>query len=218
MEYWDDYSEYDAVTEELKATLKLSVKKEISDKIDNLEKENKELREKTKKLTDLETQNSSLNAELKAKINAAELSALSKKAKEFFDMVKEPMFSISYDYVAKNKCNKCDNERLFHYKNASGKEATIRCDICGGTKQVWKVVLSYGYSADIRWHGGERKVYVWYKKFDPNSDEYNSVTSTIEELYENQPYEEINSYNVMFKEEKDAEKYANWLNNKEDKQ
>src|ERR1035437_5499669 len=128
-EYFDDeYANYDATAEELKAALIKSVKKEIKEKIEKLEKENSELREKQSNLKKLEQDASEKVRLAEQKQAEAGRNGLQVRARELIEAIQKPAFRLHHSYVEQPKCDKCGDDRTLQFIYPSGKQGAEYCE------------------------------------------------------------------------------------------
>ena len=213
MDYWDDYSEYDNTAEELKASLLVSVKQEVKDKIEKLQRENAELKEKQKNLTLLEQEVSRKTSQLDRDIRNAERTVKNAKAKELFKEIAETKYMLTNKSFTKDKCDKCNEKRKLTFTYPSGKVGEETCDVCGSTDYRAVVTEALGVSIDVR--SGE--LIVWYKPYKYwDDDEYSSMSGEVKKPYTGQDFTEMDKsrYSYIFTDKSDAQKYADYLNEK----
>lgn len=133
-DFYNEPSESDIAIEELKEHLRNEVKSEILNKLERLEKENKELQEVRKKWLNIKR-------ELESKIASVELekeAILRNARREIYDATLQDLFdnctlfSKIYEvdkrnYIDKPKCSKCNDERKYQIITPDGVEHTVDC-------------------------------------------------------------------------------------------
>lgn len=177
--------------------------KELSDEVSRL----KRMLEYTKR--DYELKEQKLNREF-MQTKTAEL------VKRVVDALSTPVFGVSYKYTKREKCKKCNDERMYIVKTPDGKSHEISCACTLDKKEYyvteWSgIELTWGKSTTQ-----ERPVYFRASLRFPYSadDKYGSFRSI------NKPYSESEKAiadkagnEAMFSSKKEAEKYAKYLSN-----
>lgn len=233
MPYYDDFynepSESDIAIEELKEHLRNEVKSEILNKLERLEKENKELQEikNNKKQLELEYQEKERQLEREYKLKERDL--MKKPIQELLEIIQEEYYYVSYDYLKKEKCDKCNDERRIELVDAYGRKHYVDCVCKKEYKSEYLVKEKYiGVITEISKRDGQLKMWVsfTYKKssydgeyvsgtyFDKDSIIYsfddfiekneNKIKEGLEKGYG------FSSYIFSTKEE--AQKFADYLN------
>lgn len=138
-DFYDDNPEIEVLTEEFKNSLLKSVKEEFLNEMDRLRKENTELKEFKLKKAEYDSQ-----LEKYKKIKKLELEQLRQVAekKRLMDILKDnfietayyPQCTRKYKY---DKCDKCDEYRLIHFKSPLGHDLSEPCS-CSEMVDYWK--------------------------------------------------------------------------------
>jgi Skp family chaperone for outer membrane proteins len=141
-DYWGDYAEYDAVAEELKESLRNSVKEEITKRIESLETENRELKGKLEGLSALEREAERAKAEYERAFSTAKYEATrearKEKLSELLGAIDERLYTVEQEQVKRDKCERCNTSRQIAYKTPLGNDAVERC-VCANFDYRWKV-------------------------------------------------------------------------------
>lgn len=140
-DYWDDYSEYDAIAAEMKDALRVSVKDEIKKRIEMLATENKELKTKLKDLDQLEREAIQSKAKYdrefaNAKRDAAQ-AARKEKLASLLTALDERLYTVEHKSTKREKCDQCDDTRRIYYLTPKGKKAYESCE-CDATDWRWE--------------------------------------------------------------------------------
>lgn len=138
-DFYDDSPEIEVLTEEFKNSLLKSVKEEFLNEMDRLRKENAELKEFKLKKAEYDSQ-----LEKYKKIKKLELEQLRQVAekKRLMDVLKDnfietayyPQCTWKYKY---DKCDKCDEYRIIHFKSPLGHDFTEPCS-CSERINYWE--------------------------------------------------------------------------------
>lgn len=232
MSYFEEYfSENDEVVAEIVNIAKGLVSAEIKDKLTNQENTIKELEEELNFYKNYQEEKKSLDREL-AKIKRESEAAYNKGYEEckkkrlqnLLDLQHYWVISYEMDYI-NPKCDKCDDNRNIHFFSPSGKELEEKCE-CGKThkhflaKQSDMVSMIFGYHCNdgsparyyakpaYKEYGRERQVF----EFESNRIWVYENADTLEHILKEHSGSEKQYYNFTFESEKDAQKYADWLN------
>ena len=222
-DYFEEYSDFDAQIEEFKESLRNQVKEEIKNKIEKLEKRNKELEERQKNLVHLEAEYKNklagLALEKQWAVAEAKKEYLMSQTHEIVDKLFEcrELYKIDKDFVRQDKCPHCDENRRLTIKDVFGREHKIACKCLDtlykyfvtkantkiscckkvGDSLCFKVIASAdscGYETVVfEYMNGEPTQNNIFEKFDENN---------LPPAY----------YSVYFTSEEEAQKYAEYLN------
>ena len=135
----EDYfepSEFDEKIEELKDELRQSVKKEIKDELEKLRKENKKLQDIKENFESVKKDYERKKTECDRVIQNAEHKAKQARLKELMEQFKIVLWSATWDYQYKKKCDKCNIQRYVKVALPSGKMTNDDCE-CGIGKLVY---------------------------------------------------------------------------------
>ena len=225
-DYWGEPSEFEQQVEEFKDALRNSVKDEIKEKIESLEKELAELTEfkkdKNKIIQECEDKVKEAKREAEATIRKAKESEEKWKKARLHQLLGDYLMTgwkTKYERVYGTKCDKCDDDRKIHFSSPQGKKYTedCQCARCYYKYSPQEVTLA--------------KIYVRKKRFDYNDngkcDFYNryyrveekddyDLYETSSEVYTSSDfdYEKANPYRAVFLNEENCEKYCEWLTEK----
>lgn len=217
--YDEEYDYFDSTIVELKEQLKKEVKQDIQDKIKNLEEENKELR-------DVKENWKTLKQEYKNKINEAEIEKqdiLDNAKREIYNATLKDLFEnceyfkklykVDYKTEEREKCDKCDENRKLTLIDCYGRKHKVTCK-CYESKKIYYVE-----------ENSETAIYIQKgKKEDNFKFEFRSRESydyghkiNKEDVLEKFDKDKVKSYwNTYFTTLEEAQKYADYLNSKED--
>lgn len=234
MEWKDFYcepSESDIAIQELKEHLKKEVKSEILNKLEKLEKENKELQEIKKNKEKLENDYKEKFNQLEREYQIKERTLYQKPLKELIEIIQEEYYYVSYDYLEKPKCSKCNDKRQLEILDDYGRKHYVNC-VCKETyKSKYLVKPKYiGIITEISKRDEKLKMWVsfsyakssWNKEdayisgtyFDKDSIVYD-YDKFIEENIKNIKERIKKDYsfsNYTFSKKEDAQKFADFVN------
>lgn len=141
-EYYQEPSEFEQMVEEFKSALAGSIKDEHTQKIDQLTRENAEMREKLKNLSNLETEANLAKRKAEMDVVRAKEEARQEfrkaRAMEVLAELTEPRWRLHQKPHQKPKCDQCDNQRWFHFKSPQGRDMSERC-VCSECTYTWEV-------------------------------------------------------------------------------
>ena len=128
---------------EAKEKLKESIKDSIKNDLNKIKEENEKLKQENRilkdKLLDIDDREKELKLEKERYKNNFEQKLLKGKFSEIFKLLEENMYyyRIERTIEYKDKCNKCDENRLIHFTAPNGKDMTYECD-CNEYKNFYK--------------------------------------------------------------------------------
>ena len=214
---YDDFyepSEFDIMVEELKEELRKSVKKEYTDKIENLQKQLDELSD-IKKNWDAKV--AELNTE-KLKTQRVMMQAENEAKRMTLHKLLEPLQTQAWGITCnskyiREKCDKCDENGYIHFRSPSGKDCTEKCE-CRKMKTVYCPTEAEVYQISGKSHGVGAKL--TYKFSHSNMTyEWDDEFKLCSSVYDGRPFEEIDSYYwFVFLDKEKAQEYCDWLNKK----
>lgn len=219
--YDEEYDYFDSTIVELKEQLKKEVKQDIQDKIKNLEEENKELR-------DVKENWKTLKQEYKNKINEAEIEKqdiLDNAKREIYNATLKDLFEncdyfkklykVDYKIEKREKCDKCDEDRNLTLIDCYGRKHKVTCE-CYKSKKIY-------YAEE----NSETAIYIQKNKerdnfkFEFKNQESYTYGSKIDrenvlEKFDKNKVDGHLYWDVYFTKLEEAQKYADYLNSKED--
>lgn len=219
--YDEEYDYFDSTIVELKEQLKKEVKQDIQDKIKNLEEENKELR-------DVKENWKTLKQEYKNKINEAEIEKqdiLDNAKREIYNATLKDLFEncdyfkklykVDYKTEKREKCDKCDEDRNLTLIDCYGRKHKVTCE-CYKSKKIY-------YAEE----NSETAIYIQKNKerdnfkFEFKNQESYTYGSKIDrenvlEKFDKNKVDGHLYWDVYFTTLEEAQKYADYLNSKED--
>lgn len=208
---YDDFycepSEFEMQVEEFKDSLRASVKKEITQELERLRKENASLIDTrnnwVKKVRELEDDYEAKKLELDEAIRNA-------KQTRFKELVSE-VAPVAYMVVCADiklpKCCLCDDKRRRKYITPLGRVAYEDCE-CAKRKKLYHVERSPIVRISSLTNGGISTLYL-VDRFAESSWSRES-----DNFYDEIPFEKINAYRPLFHDENRARRYAEWMNKK----
>lgn len=139
--YNEGPSDYELFMNDLKETLKKSIKDEFIKEMDKLRTENKKLQDIKENFEQIKLDYAHKEQELKAREQDMEKNLARKKIMELATIadMKAQIYYIDDDTAYLPKCDKCDENRLIHFKSPTGKDCTEPCPDCGTTYHKYYV-------------------------------------------------------------------------------
>lgn len=211
-DYYDETSEFERQIMEFKDGLARVVKKEHQEEMERLREENAELQIIKDTLTEIRAEHNEALRKLDAEKQRLKRTALI----NLLDETRLVMFIASAKYIEKPKCNKCNDNRRIDFVSPSGRKQQEDC-LCKACDSRWEPAEALRYEFCQRSCDG-RNVIAWYKTIKTDEDhicisEYDS--GHVRKCYDGKPYEEVLSYDVMFKTIEECQKYCDWLNERD---
>lgn len=228
-EYWAEPGEFDRQVEEFKETLRNSVKDEIKEKIEALEKELEEIKEfRDEKEKFIWGYNAKLN-EMKKEVKKAKREAedAEKKWKDarLHELLGDNLtvgWKATFTEVYGEKCGECDEGRMIHFTSPQGTEFSERCQCAKGYRTYFPSEVAL-----YKFQMSKRKDWPYDKKVDYCNRYYKTVEHDYHDDYElgndvyaptdNIDYKKVNIYSAVFLSKEDCQKFCDWRNKQENK-
>lgn len=215
--YEDDFyhepSEFEEQIEEFKTSLLDSVKEEFKNRMEQLAKENAELRSIKANFEEIKRDYERKEQQLEWDRKDLERKVKRERVSELMKEFKAEFYTVASNGKTKPKCDKCDENRRIPYTTPLGRETYETCD-CSSKIPVYEPTPIQLYTFSIRNGDG----FAWYKIQGDARDEYlnyyeDSISGkeliTSEEQFESIGY----TYKTLFKDEEIAQKYCDYKNN-----
>lgn len=124
-----ELQEFDEFVTSYKNKLRDNIKEDFINKMEALEKENKELREFKEQRDKIENDYKQKMRELDLKIARTQEEVRRERIGSLMQTIKEKYWFISRKTIyAKDKCDKCDDSRYIHFTSPSGKDYKECCE------------------------------------------------------------------------------------------
>ena len=209
MGYWEydtgyyESSEFDEKCEELKDYLRDSVTKELKEKLETLQKENKHMKDIVDnydaKVRELEAAKEKFKFDernLRDKIRSeVRRERLSKLLEDFQTM----LYQVLNIGVEQPKCDKCDANRMIEFFSPSGQRYTEKCQCA---KRLPHFEVRQSDCSEFKLMGD--KICGWYSRRDlSNTEEYyhSSGEYVADKMYDGRDFASIDNYhNVYFRD------------------
>ncbi len=141
-DYYHEPSELEEMLEEFKTALAGSIKDEHTRKVEQLTRENTEMREKLKNLRKLETEASVAKQKAEFEVTKAKDEARREirnaRAMEILAELTVPRWRLHHKPHEKPKCDQCDMNRYINFKSPQGRDMSERCE-CADRTYTWEV-------------------------------------------------------------------------------
>lgn len=199
-DFYEDES-LEMIIGELESAFKRSIKKQITDEMSRLKKENEKLQKIKDKWEEKIREIDAIKKQTEEELKKATLHDILSLISSTFYMIGQ-----EYEYT-KDKCDKCDEERRIHYLSPLGREMIEECE-CSEKEwinvpkevEVFKICQKYRSESP-------KDIGIYYRYNEQES--YYSCN-----IYKNQSFEEVDTYNLLFRDKKKAQEYCDYLNEK----
>lgn len=221
-DYWAELSEFDQQIEEFKDLLRNSVKDEIKEKIASLENELSELKEfrdeKDKFIQECESKVREAKREAEVAIRTAKESEEKWKKARLHQLLGDYLtvgWKVGNSWEYGEKCNKCDENRKIHFTSPQGKKYTEDCQCAKRHYKYFpkEATLCKFYVRKENFGWDDNRYYT-VVDCDDDYDRYeraDHVYTSSDDI----DYEKVNSYNAVFLNEEDCQKFCDWKNKQE---
>ena len=221
-DYWAELSEFDQQIEEFKDSLRNSVKDEIKEKIASLENELSELKEfrdeKDKFIQECESKVGEAKREAEVAIRTAKESEEKWKKARLHQLLGDYLtvgWKVGNSWEYGEKCNKCDENRKIHFTSPQGKKYTEDCQCAKRHYKYFpkEATLCKFYVRKENFGWDDNRYYT-VVDCDDDYDRYeraDHVYTSSDDI----DYEKVNSYNAVFLNEEDCQKFCDWKNKQE---
>ena len=221
-DYWAELSEFDQQIEEFKDSLRNSVKDEIKEKIASLENELSELKEfrdeKDKFIQECESKVREAKREAEVAIRTAKESEEKWKKARLHQLLGDYLtvgWKVGNSWEYGEKCNKCDENRKIHFTSPQGKKYTEDCQYAKRHYKYFpkEATLCKFYVRKENFGWDDNRYYT-VVDCDDDYDRYeraDHVYTSSDDI----DYEKVNSYNAVFLNEEDCQKFCDWKNKQE---
>ena len=227
-DYWNEPSEFDQQIEEFKDSLRASIKDEIKEKIESLEKELAELKEfkdeKDKFIHKYENEINKIKNEADVVVRDAKNSEKKWKKARLHELLGDCLmvgWRVGHSSEYGEKCDKCDDNRKIHFTSPQGREYTEDCQCAKRHYKYFpkEAVLAKFYVRKKNFFGGNDEKSNFYDRYytvkehddcdcyDFSDDVYPSLT--------NVDYKTITPYYAVFLNKEDCKKFCDWKNEQE---
>ena len=221
-DYWAELSEFDQQIEEFKDSLRNSVKDEIKEKIASLENELSELKEfrdeKDKFIQECESKVREAKREAEVAIRTAKESEEKWKKARLHQLLGDYLtvgWKVGNSWEYGEKCNKCDENRKIHFTSPQGKKYTEDCQCAKRHYKYFpkEATLCKFYVRKENFGWDDNRYYT-VVDCDDDYDRYERADHVYTSS-DNIDYEKVNSYNAVFLNEEDCQKFCDWKNKQE---
>lgn len=221
-DYWAELSEFDQQIEEFKDSLRNSVKDEIKEKIASLENELSELKEfrdeKDKFIQECESKVREAKREAEVAIRTAKESEEKWKKARLHQLLGDYLtvgWKVGNSWEYGEKCNKCDENRKIHFTSPQGKKYTEDCQCAKRHYKYFpkEATLCKFYVRKENFGWDDNRYYT-VVDCDDDYDRYeraDHVYTSSDDI----DYEKVNSYNAVFLNKEDCQKFCDWKNKQE---
>jgi uncharacterized protein YdcH (DUF465 family) len=220
MDYYDkelffECSEFDDKINELKESLRNSIKSEFFDELNLLKEENKKLQKIKEDWNNLENSLKQKEHEVDEIKKSALTEAKKMTISSLIGEYQVILYRAIINYLKRPKCSNCDNDRHLHFISPSGRDISADCD-CNCSDVVYKSEPFIVYEFLI--NEFDHKLKLWYKNVKTNDNEkdvFNLIDNaqSPKHLFDkSMNYNDINYYDVYFKTNDECQRFCNWKN------
>lgn len=212
-DYWneDAVSEYDQMILDFKEYLRDSVKQEVANEISELKDKLAELKEIESKWDEKCREVDEERYQLQQCKREAEKTAKRCRLSELMESIEQEAWTLKgqYEYILP-KCDKCDKDRVRHFKSPLGRDMKEPCE-CAKRKYIYRVepLKLYKIHQRVRSNGEPDDVWLYYALYKSNGYFNGDVDEDIElvniRLGEKEHRER---YHPIFFDRDDAQEYA----------
>lgn len=203
----------DEILTEASAKLMAAIKQDVAAHIREIETRNERLEADNKNLREKVSAANQEKRELEKRRKELERKAARMSIKDFLGQRAVIMYRADCNYVAGQKCDKCNDGRVRPYKTPLGSDATEQCP-CSVRHRVYEAKEFVMSSMSKGGRGGD--VHVWFKQYG-EEDAYSSSTFVKNKnVYSgNGDFDSLDMYKTFFLEEAQCQAYCDWLNNQD---
>ena len=195
--------------------IKENVKQDIKQEMERLRKENAELQQYKKERQEVENIKKWYESRLQTEVEAYKRELRSAKIKELFGDYIVIGWGVKKKITLPPKCDKCDKDRMIHFKSPSGKDLREPCQCANGKKEYLPLDLHLIRIRQESLFNGKRRIWNYYVPSIHDSDDYRDVFDWV---YKGESFEKINEWNVVFLDKETCEKYCAWKTEQEAKE
>ena len=219
-DYGDDYYEptlADEIFDEAKERLEEALRNDFKRKIQEVEEVLEKQEEIETKLFIRENKLNSRERELESKFKDVENEFAKKKLGEFIAMLQKYLGQTYYEVDSFGeyapKCDACNDKRMLDVTLPDGSMKAIECS-CSKYIYRFRVIEKSMIGITIEKDGRQQKIWLKY-------NDYSDEISSINPAYNiNEKFEDVKnkdeSYKVFYTNKEEAQKHADYLNNKKD--
>ena len=215
-------SEFEIKCEELMDMLRANVTDELKSELDTLRKENASMRDIVNnydaKVKELESMKRKFQFEESTMRRQIEQEVRRERLSKILEDFQTTIYCVYNQGKERPKCDKCDDDRIVHFKSPNGRDMTETCS-CKNHNPYYIVQEAECKEFKISDFETRRGQLVgWYSRHDiygEDDDYYTSATFCSNKMYNGQDFSTIKyPYDVYFYDKETAQKYADWLNEK----
>ena len=214
-EFYDEPSGFEQQIDEWKTSLANTVKREIQEELESLRKENATLQDFKKRKDEIELEHRNKLCEMRMQIESAERKYKNAKLRNLLGEHLGVAWGVKKIPQKPPKCDKCDENRKFHFMSPSGKDMTEPCD-CDKTTYLYEpqelsLVKFYSPTRD---RSGDEYIERHFVKVDTINSDYDEYRDTTNVYKDGEPFDKIHHYSIVFLKKEDCLRYCEWYNSK----
>jgi len=224
-EYREPYnpSQYAVVADEFVAKMKETLKQEVKDHYNSIQKENEILKERLDyalssrdEVAKRERDITYKEKELENKIKSLDKNFMRDKFTDLLKDIVQKGYAVRSTYIKQEKCNLCDEKRKVEYTSPTGIVVKLDCE-CNKGKNFYipseldlcEITIN---KRDNGWKDDRLWVKVKYHERDYDDKELDLETNNIFELF-NDEIKDLH-YSVTYTTKEECQKHCDYLNSK----
>lgn len=218
--YYEDPSEFEEKCLELVQMIKDNATQELKAEFEQLREENAKMKDivdnYNQKVAELETEKKKYNIQRSKIEKEIKRMRLGELLKDF----QTTLYVVRNIGKSKPKCDKCDKDGYVHYFSPRGQEHLEKCE-CRELIPFYKVLESQCCEFRIEsqeWQLQDRLVGFYTTGSLTTPYNYEKAIGVENKIYDGRAFLDIESfYDVYFRDKNTAQRYANWLNERVEK-
>lgn len=212
-DFYSEPSEFEQQIEEFKASLIGSVKDKYKEEMERLRKENEELQSVKNDWLNIQKEYKDKNRQI---VTDKENFERKLKKMRITELLGENLLTGWFpasQRIEKPKCDKCDEGRRIYYEKPSGKRDYETCQ-CGEPTyfyQPQEIQCIEFYQSKSTWNSEYPRMSLYFqRKEDKDYDAFERCRNP----YNGEPFEDLQSYRIVFFKQEDCQRYCDWKNAK----
>lgn len=189
--------------------IKESVRQDIKAEMERLREENAELQQYKQERQEVENVKKWYESRLQTEVEAYKRTLRKEKIRELFGDEFVIGWGVTWKLALPPKCDKCDKDRMIHFKSPSGKDLMEPCRCAKGKNVFYPEKLEL-----VRIYQGRERIIRYYAPLKTNDDDFRDKRDSI---YNGEPFDQVGSLSIVFLDKETCEKYCEWKTEQEAK-
>jgi hypothetical protein len=226
-----DYEEYheptiaDEIMGEASEKLKEALKESVKAYYDSIIKENEDLKAKNAELEKFVDEIDAIRLNISRERSELASNVKRMRLSELMKDFEVELYRVDYEYILKEKCEACNDNRKVAFLSPSGKELFEPCSCNENIGKHYFVKPYYCCEFSNKNHDSKLKAFYRVNRFDTNNEYYSYDSSTYCAKVLEKGFSDFENFDhnlnreTFFRYKEDAQNYCDYLNQpKEDKQ